>query len=559
MTFLPIVGRELRVAARHRGLYRTRFGAAAVAILIFGWALLTASSVTPGRLAQNIFFTNAVLAFIYCLLAGAINTADCISEEKRDGTLGLLFLTDLKGYDVVLGKLAATSIGSVYGLVAIFPVMAVPLLLGGVDWGQVGRMALLLLNTLFFSLAAGVFASTVSRDDRRAAGSAVLLVGSVTGGLPLLGWCYLEYIKKASGDPPLGWLLPSPAFAMNAEMTHNTAPVPAEFWWSLLTTHSIGWLLLGLASLVLPRIWQDRPSTVRRDYWRERWQQWAYGNSTERSRFRTRLLSANPYYWLAGRDRLKPAYVWLFLGACCTIWLWAYVKFRKDWLDEWNYFLSALFLHTVLKIWLASEACRRIGEDRHNGALELLLSTPLTVANILRGQLLALWRQFAGPVALVLAIDFLFLSVGGPRGQISSGWIDAWLAWMVTLAADLYALGCVSMHLGLTAPRVGKAVRGALLRILVLPPLLCFAGLVLIYLLRPPGLTAWLDQNLLVLWFATGFVVDIWFWRRSRRRMLAEFREAAAQRYERSTDEGASSILRRLKRPRKREPQANHA
>ena len=44
------------------------------------------------------------IAFIFCLLAGVFLTADCLSEEKREGTLGLLFLTSLKGYDVVLGK-----------------------------------------------------------------------------------------------------------------------------------------------------------------------------------------------------------------------------------------------------------------------------------------------------------------------------------------------------------------------------------------------------------------------------------------------------------------------
>ena len=48
-------------------------------------------------------------AVFYCLLSGVWFTADCLSEEKREGTLGLLFLTDLKGYDVVLGKLVATS------------------------------------------------------------------------------------------------------------------------------------------------------------------------------------------------------------------------------------------------------------------------------------------------------------------------------------------------------------------------------------------------------------------------------------------------------------------
>ncbi|HQU46125.1 MAG TPA: hypothetical protein PK867_25150, partial [Pirellulales bacterium] len=41
-------------------------------------------------------------------------TADCISSERREGTLGLLFLTDLRGHDVVLGKLVVAGLGAFY-------------------------------------------------------------------------------------------------------------------------------------------------------------------------------------------------------------------------------------------------------------------------------------------------------------------------------------------------------------------------------------------------------------------------------------------------------------
>ncbi len=40
-------------------------------------------------------------------LASVVITADCISRERREGTLSLLFLSTMKGRDVVLGKLAA--------------------------------------------------------------------------------------------------------------------------------------------------------------------------------------------------------------------------------------------------------------------------------------------------------------------------------------------------------------------------------------------------------------------------------------------------------------------
>src|SRR5215470_19128359 len=132
MPFLPIVEREMRVGSRRHHTYTIRLVIALPAILV-GIFLYFANSQSPTSvLAWRTFMGLSILAFIYCLIAGRRSTADCLSEEKREGTLGLLFLTDLKGYDVVLGKLAATSLRALYGLVAIVPVFAIPILLGGV-------------------------------------------------------------------------------------------------------------------------------------------------------------------------------------------------------------------------------------------------------------------------------------------------------------------------------------------------------------------------------------------------------------------------------------------
>src|SRR5262245_48487127 len=103
MTLLPIVERELRVAARQMKTYRARMATAGVFLLLLMWMLW----MTPGRSrfnSRDAFETMAWVAFCWCLLAGILRTADSLSQEKRENTLGLLFLTDLKGYDVVLGK-----------------------------------------------------------------------------------------------------------------------------------------------------------------------------------------------------------------------------------------------------------------------------------------------------------------------------------------------------------------------------------------------------------------------------------------------------------------------
>jgi len=176
MTFLPIVARELRVAARRRGTFWTRT-AVALGAIVTGAFFYLANLGTPAEIvAQRIFMGLMALSIFFCLFAGRLLTADCLSEEKRQGTLGLLFLTDLEGYDIVLGKLAATSLNGFYSLLAVFPVLAVPLLLGGIANGEFWRVVLVLANSFLFSLAVGIFVSSLSRETRRAMGGNLLVM-----------------------------------------------------------------------------------------------------------------------------------------------------------------------------------------------------------------------------------------------------------------------------------------------------------------------------------------------------------------------------------------------
>src|ERR1041384_2486557 len=100
MIFLPIVTRELRVAARRGGTYWQRAGAALGVIVIGTWLYLVMQNEPPQKLSTLLFGALTASAVLYSLLSGVRTTAYSLSFEKREGTLGLLFLTDLKGYDV---------------------------------------------------------------------------------------------------------------------------------------------------------------------------------------------------------------------------------------------------------------------------------------------------------------------------------------------------------------------------------------------------------------------------------------------------------------------------
>ena len=134
MNWLPIANRELRVAARKRSTFWLRVVAALTALVIGGGCMLL--GLLPGtqmfKMGSVLFAILTWLCLAAGLSAGLFFTSDCLSEEKREGTLGLLFLPDLRGYDVALGKLLATSLRSFYALLAVLPILAIALFMGGV-------------------------------------------------------------------------------------------------------------------------------------------------------------------------------------------------------------------------------------------------------------------------------------------------------------------------------------------------------------------------------------------------------------------------------------------
>jgi hypothetical protein len=312
----------------------------------------------------------------------------------------------------------------------------------------------------------------------------------------------------------------------------------AEFWWSVTVMHGLGWIALVLATVIVPRSWQDRPAGAQRLRWRERWHYWSFGNPGERTEFRRRLLDHSAYFWLAARARLGPAYVWAVFGLVGCGWVWGIAKARRDWFEEGTYVLTGLLLNLVIKVWFALEAGKQLAEDRKQGALELLLSTPLTVQDILRGQRLALERHFREPVMAVLLVFFLFLTASSSDAMSQQApedralWMLFWAALMVLLVADLAGLYWVGMWEALAAKNPTRATTANVGRILVLPwVVLGLVGLVA-SLVWPNLQDEPVLKLLLGLWFGLGLAADFIFGVWARRKLLTEFRQAATQRYE---------------------------
>ncbi len=185
MRFLSVADRELRSAARQTATYRTRWLTAALFIGLLVWLMWAFDGFTNRRVAPDIFKALSVVTLLYCLFLGTARTADCISAERREGTLGFLFLTNLNSAEIIAGKLCSTALASVYGLMAIFPMLALPILMGGIAFGYFARTVLGLLDGVLAALAAGFLASVVCKRQFTAIALALGLIVSLGGGLML--------------------------------------------------------------------------------------------------------------------------------------------------------------------------------------------------------------------------------------------------------------------------------------------------------------------------------------------------------------------------------------
>ncbi len=484
MTFLSIVERELRAATRRKSTYRIRSWTAILAIVVsfFSLAFLWMAR-GRGSLGNPVFTSLTGYAFGLCMLAGVFLTADCLSEEKRDGTLGLLFLTDLRGYDVVLGKFVAMLLNALYGLLALLPILALPLLLGGVTGGEFWRRALALVTALFVSLAAGIWISALAREAQRAmawAFSVLLFLVAILPAIATLG-SRLHLPRSLS---VLGWLSPFYPFSYaSAAMYLNH---PAQFWASLLMTQALGVAFLWLASLALPQRWQEGNSTSHRDPWLERWLQRNRGMPEKRLRDRQKLLPINPILWLVSSERGFGRLAWAIVLVWAAVVVLATIvapRQSASALLSWSGIRPFGFL---LKALFAVQACRFFTQARRNGALEMLLSTPLTQRDVIRGQADALLRTFLWPV--VALVGLLFLPAGaqmisGLRSLNAEPLMTGGFGFVmgaittVRVAADFLALFWLGLWLALTMKKPSLAPALALLLVIVLPSFLCWLDL----------------------------------------------------------------------------------
>jgi ABC-type Na+ efflux pump permease subunit len=527
MPFLPIAERELRVAARRRSIYRVRFWAVLAAAIVFLWrwvALVRMNTSAAGQ-GHQMFIGLSILAMVFALSAGLYTTSDCLSAEKREGTMGLLFLTDLKGYDIVFGKLVASSLSAAYGLVAIVPVLAIPILLGGVTIADFLNAVITIVSLLFLSLSVGMVASTHNRNERKSTFYTCLILFLVFM-IPLLTGFMLNVYFSVSEKSVLGAVI----FFSPALMASRIfgAMMPSSVYWTSLGA-TWGWTILFLLWVAhrLPSSWQEKTPTKKKDTAKNvaRIQRKVEARKKLRG-----LLDVNPFLWLSFRAEKKRNYVWLFLSSMLGMWFICYFNYGSIMFDYDVLLPVTLFLNPFFKIWAITEGCQQLIEARRSGALELLLSTPLTHQQVIRGQWLALFRQFGWAVGLLFGLEVL--AFWHSRGDSAFFMAEAFF-----LPIDFLAAGWIGMWLGLTATNTTRAILKGTVLLLALPWVVFYLGTLVVYFLdgiRGPSPTSSHVQAFF--WSLISLVVAYlcgiqW----ARKRLFSEFRSIASNQFHSKT------------------------
>lgn len=233
----PIFMRELVTVPRRTGHHASRSALIGLLVIlgITTWQATIgfARDATLGEAANFGLLLFQIIAFVQLLLTlffAALSAAGAVSQEKDRRTFVLLLLTDMRDYEIVLGKMLGALLPIIIQLMVTVPVLAMLLLLGGIDPEQVLQtVAVLGASAMAAGSLGGLVAFWRERTFQALALSVLFLVlyvcvTQVVGAVgpflaPTMDWFRVEAwldpfvtMQTVLSPPPAGWGGMAPAY-----------------------------------------------------------------------------------------------------------------------------------------------------------------------------------------------------------------------------------------------------------------------------------------------------------------------------------------------------------
>jgi ABC-type transport system involved in multi-copper enzyme maturation permease subunit len=334
-------------------MYWLRVLSAAIGLITL--AILFLDPVQVGRsLGATLFYALDRALFFTILIIGPLMTADCIAEEKREGTLGLLFLTPLTARDIIISKVVIHGLRAFCLVLAMLPLMALPVVFGGVELG--------------------LFIDAVSRDI------AALLVGLMAG--------------ISSSVLHSDW----PTAAVRSVIVSAVVSIFLSAFPGVAVLMLTGILLLGViqsSSRTLRQRVQLEPELDEVAPWVKMLAQ-DQGVQNLLKWDTTRARSRNPIAWLQEYSWTARLAKW---GWCVIALVGEAIILARD--HERG---AQLVLGVLVALGISFTAANSFRSERVTGALELLLITPLRAPQIIFGRLWGLWVHFFPAVMITIFV-----------------------------------------------------------------------------------------------------------------------------------------------------------
>ena len=171
---LTLFNRSIRGDAR--GVKGHAFRIAFALFIYIGLLNAYISSLAFGAPGLRFFKAICYLNLLFIFLAGCSFFATAVTEEKEEGTLGLLKMANMSRGAILMGKSTSRLLSSILLLVIQFPFLLLAITLGGVLYWQVWAAAVTLLSFLAFTANVALLFSVICKRSGSAVAFTVLAV-----------------------------------------------------------------------------------------------------------------------------------------------------------------------------------------------------------------------------------------------------------------------------------------------------------------------------------------------------------------------------------------------
>jgi len=496
-----IVRRELRETARRPLTHWLRVIGAVAGVFVFCSSAWNIPSAQVGPILFHGIHT-LLMAMIFFIVPAL--TADCISRERREDTLGLLFLTPLRPWEIVVGKVLAQALKAITLWLAVAPVLTIPFLAGGIGWPEVVNCLCQELCAGMLAVAAGMVATSIAQKRETAFVLAYLFAAllcliptqqrwwqsrvSYRAVTVVTARTTTYYISRYNGGFPMA----VPFVPVPPPRVRIASVSPSYLEEGFLLSLLILWAAVRFAGYCLGRNWKDRLPSVRRESLIRRYCSPVF-NKEEFAHSMRSALEWNPVNWLQQYSWQARLATWTlclgFVALGCAVSNGANSRVvERDWEFRMLLILAAVYTYAGVNGFY---------QEKKTGALELLLVTPITVDEIIFGRVFGLWKRFF-PTVLIISLWCLMtewsINYGTPLGysppipvsiylgrwlgSSSLYWSDgAWALFVAYFTLPVFATFCalrvrnIALATACTWLMLALAAAGGVLLLMILGPL----------------------------------------------------------------------------------------